>query len=128
MTQIASQEFEAFVADKEGRNLSLYFNIGPFSSYVRRTTKLINGERKHIICRANTTNTEIDLDAEYRGEHKRTGLYEVLDTYMTELAKEYGYDGIEVECVQNPYLQNKLKDYGYICYDPLNKCYWKSFV
>ena len=123
ITEKQKEKFEQFVSEKDV-NCSLYFNIGPFQTYVRKTIKIINGQKKHVICRANTTNKKRNFKLK---TFKRSGLYRLLDDYMTVLAKKYGYDGIEVECVINQHLQSKMHTYGYVCYDESAKSYWESF-
>jgi len=76
-------------------------------SYYRKGPKYIDGIKyDKVLTRASTSIQGV------RGFGQ--GNYRELDALTTNLAREYGYDGVYIENVLNPWLAEKLPQYGYV--------------
>src|ERR1041385_270650 len=102
---------EEFLETAEMRNE--YIRYKDIVAYVRKSLRLIDGERKRCLDRANTKNVRRQNNMESMAKFYRTGLYREFDDLMKRLAVEYGYDGVYVESVLNDFLPDVLVRYGY---------------
>lgn len=94
-----------------------YVRYKSLTSYVRKSTRLIDGRRVRALDRANTNN---------RAAHRRSGIYHEFDDLMKTLAVQHSFDGVYVENVLSDFLPNKLREWGYrlVSGDSLTPCFW----
>ena len=103
LTEIKLPSLEEFIKSPLRNSYVRYKKI---DSYYRKGPKMVNGVRyNNVLTRANTQITNKKFLAK--------GLYRELDKYTEELAKKYGFDGVFVENIVNPFLSEVLKRYGY---------------
>ena len=112
-----------------------YIQFGDLHSYHRHGPAWIDNRGRRVITRANTTNRRRTWNYVVLDNPKSTGLYRALDMYTVELALKYGFEGIYVENVMNPFLKPKLLEYGYSVVNENDKitrafpevqCFYKS--
>lgn len=95
-----------------------WIKFGTIESYLRKTIRVVNGQRVRSLDRANTSNHGT----------MRKGLYREWDTLLRQKAVEYGFDGVYVELVVNLWLRKVLPRYGYSpipnIYGDTEVCFW----
>lgn len=102
---------EEFVETAWMRNA--YIRYKDIEAYVRKSVRLIDGERKRCLDMGNVQNRKRQKNLNYATKHRRTGLFREFDDLMKKLAVEHGYDGVYVESVVNDFLPDVLVRYGY---------------
>lgn len=90
-----------------------YIQHKGLKSYTRKGPRMIDGEKKLVIERANTYNPKRLRNITNKAKKKSTGLYRQLDEHTHEMARKHGYDGVYIENVLNDFLPDKLREYGY---------------
>ena len=81
--------------------------------YMRKGRVLIDGEVHTALTIANITNSRRARNGVFNPKHKRTGLFSEFETFVRQMALQYGYDGVYVELVHNEFLPDVLVRYGY---------------
>lgn len=90
-----------------------YIKFGNLSAYYVKSYRQINGERRPILIRGNTTNQKRSDNIEVNPRRKSTGQYKALCDLTEKLARDYGYAAVYVENVLNQFLPEVLLRYGY---------------
>lgn len=107
---------EEFIKSSERNRYVKYKTI---SSYVRKSIRYIEGKRVYALDRANTSNT--------KHTHMRRGYYKEFDILMRREGQNAGFDGVYVECVLNPFLNEVLPSWGYKKTSDCPSCFWFAF-
>lgn len=92
---------------------NLYIWFDTIECYMRKGPRIVDNEIYNVLTIANVTNRKRYDNAEFKSNHKRTGLFKKFETHVREMAKKYGYDGVYVEIVLNEFLPDVLLRYGY---------------
>lgn len=92
---------------------NLYVKYRDLVAYMRKNYRYIDGSPMYALDLANIKNVRRVNNFTVNPNAKRTGQFADFDALMKRLVVEYGFDGIYVENVLNPFLPNVLLRYGY---------------
>ena len=102
---------EEFLAMEHVPNLYIWFKS--IECYMRKGKVFVDGRICTALTIANITNHKRRENGFYNPAHKRTGLFKRFETYVREMSKKHGYEGVYVELVFNEFLPDVLMRYGY---------------